>query len=275
MSTLDATHEYQKKLGTEFGAIYGALWDEWAAAQWRLTEYRELFGKAEGVEFLNAISDGGFIGEVQHILWDDLMLRVCRLTDPPKSAGKDNLTVQRLPEFCKDPQLRTEVELRVQEAVQGSTFARSWRNRRISHADLARATTTNAEPLASASRRQIADALDAVHATLNTISVRLLDADTDNEVAGPPTARAFLSCTGELAKAVQFVDALIDPSGRATATDSRVASAFLRRLGCEPTGPRVRQILRMRLAARRFRGCSGEDGGTQVPVARDSGPLEQ
>ena len=34
------------------------------------------------------------------------MLRMTRLTDPPRSAGKDNLTVQRLPGLCKDPALQ-------------------------------------------------------------------------------------------------------------------------------------------------------------------------
>ena len=32
---------------------------------------------------------------------DDLLLRVCSLTDPPRSAGKQNLTVRRLPALCE------------------------------------------------------------------------------------------------------------------------------------------------------------------------------
>ena len=74
--------EYQDKLGAEFGAVFCGLRNEWAAAKMRFDEYRELFSKAEDVRLLNAISGGGFIWDVQHIFWNDLVLRLCRLTDP-------------------------------------------------------------------------------------------------------------------------------------------------------------------------------------------------
>ena len=101
--------EYQTRFGEEFAAIYYALRNDWAAGLWRLGEYRELFGDAENVELLNATGDGGFIGEIQQILRDDLMMRLCRLTESLNSAGKANLTVRRLPEFCTDQELRAEV----------------------------------------------------------------------------------------------------------------------------------------------------------------------
>ena len=155
--------EYQTRFGEEFATIYYALRNDWAAGLWRLGEYRELFGDAENVELLNAIGDGGFIGEIQQILWDDLMMRLCRLTEPLNSAGKANLTVRRLPEFCTDQELRAEVEKWVTKAVQAAEFARDWRNRRIGHTDLTRAITPNTEPLKSVSRRQLADACKDTH----------------------------------------------------------------------------------------------------------------
>ena len=93
---------YQAQLGTEFGAAFHGLRNDWAWGLMRANEFRELFSRAENVALLNAITGGGFTWDIQHILWDDLLLRVCRLTDPSKSAGKHNLTVTRLPPFCKE-----------------------------------------------------------------------------------------------------------------------------------------------------------------------------
>ena len=245
--------EHQDKLGEEFGTVYHGLWNDWAWGLLRIQEFRELFSRVTHVELLNAVTGGGFLWDVQHILWDDLMLRVSRLTDPVRSAGKDNLTVQRLPDFCEDPGLRDEVKSRVDAAVDAAEFARDSRNRRISHADLSRTLKPNAEPLAPVSLRRAAAALDAVHVVLNTISVRLMDAELMNEVAGAPRARAFVSYVKQLVEAVQYIDSLIDPGGKVPITDCDAASAFLRRLGYEPTLERASQIIELREAARRFR----------------------
>ena len=107
--------EYQKKLGEEFGPVFHGLWKDWALALMRMQEYIELFSNTEHVKLLNAITGGAFLWDIQHIFWDDLMLRVTRLTDPICTSGKSNLTVQRLPEFCKDKEaeLHKEVSGRV------------------------------------------------------------------------------------------------------------------------------------------------------------------
>ena len=80
--------EYQDKLGEKFGTVLHGLGNEWAWGWMRTDEFRQLFSSAENVGLLNAISGGGLIWDVQHIFWDDLMLRLCRLTDPPRLAGR-------------------------------------------------------------------------------------------------------------------------------------------------------------------------------------------
>ena len=249
----EVRQECQEKLGEEFGAIYYALWNEWAQCKERLLEFGELFGDATDVALLDAVSNGEFIGWIQRILWDDLLISICRLTDPP-STGNNNLTVQRLPTLCKDyPELRAEVKRLSEKATQAARFARRWRNERIAHTDLARATTPNATPLAKASRQSVAEALDAVHATLNAVNVRLMDTDAVNDIVYPAGARAFISFAGQISGVIQFVDSLIDPSGKERVTNTEIASAFLRTLGCEPTWERVDTVIRLRQVARRFR----------------------
>ena len=254
MDGREVKREYQDKLGEEFGAIYYALWNEWEKCKERLLEFGELFGDAKKVALLDAISNGEFIGWVQCILWDDLLMSICRMTDPPKTGG-DNLTVRRLPALCKDfPQLRSEVERLSEEATEAAEFARQWRNKRIAHTDLKRATTPSATTLTKASRQNAVEALDAVHATLNAINGRLMNTDAVNDINYPEGARAFISFASQLSEVIQFMDSLIDPSGKECAANTEVAGAFLRKLGCEPKRERVEMVIRLRQAARRFRG---------------------
>ena len=245
--------EYQEKLGVEFGAVFDGLRNEWAAGKMRSDEFRELFSNAEDVGLLNAISGGGFIWDVQHIFWNDLMLRLCRMTDPIQTGSKNNLTVRKLSEFCEEQALRSAVRSRIDTAVEAADFARPWRNQRISHTDLAGAITPNAEPLAPASLQQVTAALDAIHAVLNTISVKLLDEEIANLVIVPPRARAFLCYAKQLVEAVQYIDSFIEPSGNVPITNLDVASDFLQKLECKPTREQVMQIIELREAARRFK----------------------
>ena len=249
----DVRQRYRAELGTEFGDVFHGLWNAWASSLLRRDEFRELFSRAEDVALLNALG-GAFTWDIQTVLWDDLLLRVCRLTDRPTTAGKHNLTVQRLPALCAPhgAALRDRVRDLAHAAADKARFARDWRNRRISHADLATAVGT-AEPLAPASLAQVTGALDAVHAVLNTISIELLGAEIGNLVTATPRARAFLAHARQLADSVRFIDGVADPEGATRITDIDTATAFLETLGLRPTMQNIKRVLDLREAASRFR----------------------
>ena len=245
--------KHQDELGEEFDAVFNGLQGHWAAGLVRLKEFRKLFGDAERVQLLNAITGGALLWDIQQILWDDLMLRVSRLTDPVGSGSKLNLTVKKLPAFfCSDPKFCGNVKELVCAAVEAARFARDWRNRRISHSDLALIMSPNEKPLARATLQQVQVALDSVHAVLNTISKRQSNAAIDNDVSMSPKASAFVSYTSQLAEAVGYIDSLVDPSGTLPFTDRRSAGAFLSKLGVKPTWDQVKQIE----ADYRVAGCS-------------------
>ena len=252
-SSQDVLERYRKQLGTEFGDTFHGLCNAWAWGLMRRDEFRELFTDAGDVALLNTLAGGAFTWDIQNVLWDDLLLRVCRLTDPPKSAGKRNLTVTRLPAFCQQhgAALHAHVDRLVDTSVQAAEFARDWRNRRISHSDLAKAVGT-AKPLASASLDNVTNALDAVHAVLNAISNELMNSQIANTVTGTPRAGAFLAYARQLVDSVSFIDAVADPSGAARITDTDIASALLDKLGLRPTWQNVSRVIELREAARRF-----------------------
>ena len=242
----------EEKLGRKLSTIFPLLRNDWASCLTRYKELWKLFGDAERVKLLNAIG-GGLFWDVQQMSWSDLLLRLTRLTDPPKSAGRKNLTLRRLPDLCEEQDLREKVSGLVCEAVRAADFARAWRNQRISHSDLARATDPSVEPLPRADLKKVKAALDAVHAVLNAISKRLLDSGIHNDVVVTPRAGAFVAYLRQLVDAVQYIDSVIDPSGDLSLTDLATATAFLQRLDRRLTSQHFRRVIELREAARRFR----------------------
>ena len=90
-----------------------------------------------------------FFGCLRKMLYEDAMLHLSRLTDPPKSnGGKRNLTVRLLPDLISDPVLKSSVEADIDTLVKSCEFARGLRNRRLAHNDLK--TARNEHPLPSA-----------------------------------------------------------------------------------------------------------------------------
>ena len=246
--------EYKSQLGNEFGTAFHSLSNDWTWALLRLKEYQVLFGRKEDVTFLNMLTGGSFLWDIQQIFWEDLLLRVCRLTDPRTSGRNRNLSIQALPPFVKEkePTLFLKIQKLVNKAVAKADFARDWRNRRISHSAWDR-TMEPAKPLTTATLKQIQDALDSVHAVLNAISIRLLGTELANTVsASPPRSRAFLCYARQLADSVKFIDGLIDREGRTEFTDHEAARTFLRKHDCKPTLENLGRVIELRESARRF-----------------------
>lgn len=96
-------------------------------------------------------------------------MHIARLTDRPRSAGKDNLTLLRLFEAVDESALSVELEILVEEAEKSALFARDWRNRRLAHTDFKLALEDRAEPLRGVSRHDVEQTLGAIALVLNKI----------------------------------------------------------------------------------------------------------
>lgn len=164
-TALEAKHYYAKQMGEPLGALFYALWQEvaWLHVKWQ--EYVELFGtKPSRIDLMNRAAPL-FFRIVQDVLWYDILMHIARLTDPPKSAGKPNLTIRRLPELVGNQELNSLVE----KAIEAAEFCRDWRHRRIAHRDLNLALSQDVQPLAVASREKVREVLAATERVLNWV----------------------------------------------------------------------------------------------------------
>lgn len=177
-------------MGEKLGDIYSQLWQElaWLYRTW--AEYVALFGTKESrVELLNGAAPA-FTRMVQDALWEGVILHIARLTDPPKSMGKLNLSIRAFEEAVTDADVKSRVSAAVAEALTASDFCRDWRNRHLAHRDLNLALRRGAEPLKAATRLKVKEALESLSAVLNVVSRKYLDSttffDLDLRVGGGP-----------------------------------------------------------------------------------------
>jgi AbiU2 len=117
--------EYIRVMGGELGLLYSELQDEleWLRDKWG--EYHQLFCNGpERIDMLNAVASNFFV-LLQRLLFDDAMMHLSRLTDPPQSAGRDTLTVMRLADQIHDPSLKASAKNQAAQARARCEFALS------------------------------------------------------------------------------------------------------------------------------------------------------
>ena len=172
---VDTEKQLTDKMGAQLGPVFVALHKEvvWLHAKWQ--EYRELFGHSkERVDLLNR-NAAFFFRIIEDSLWEDVLLHISRLTDPPRSAGKDNLSVKCLAPLVPEATLRARVEALASECVAKAAFAREHRNKRLAHADLSHSLNQKAFPLSGISRAHVEEMLLSFRELMNCLDNQYRD----------------------------------------------------------------------------------------------------
>lgn len=160
----------RKRMPTELADLHWHLEDELTRLYLAWNEYKTLFATNERrIQLLNKTAPSFFV-HFEDMVWRETMLHLCRLTDPPETARRSNLTLQRLPGAIDHLGLSARVAQEVSAAVQSTRFARDWRNRRIAHRNLDLVSDPKLKPLATASRADIEKSLEALAVPMNSVA---------------------------------------------------------------------------------------------------------
>ena len=180
--------EHLDKLGPDFGPTYHALWNECYRLHLKWQQYKELYGtNPERIDLLNNAAKLFFF-VVEESLWQDILLHLSALTDPPelRKRNKKNLTICQLPTLVAKGDFQKVVRRAVNTARKKSEFAREWRNRKYVHRDLALAIQIGAEPLPAASRLKVQEAIDAVSEVIKEINIHYFNSDIGFDLIHEP-----------------------------------------------------------------------------------------
>jgi hypothetical protein len=198
-------------MGDALGKQYTIMFHEVTALHLYWKEFIELFGTNDKrIERLNDAA-AGFFMMLQEQQFETNMMHIARLTDSPRSVGKDNLTLLNLPSLVPDTGLKAKLVTLVEEAKNKCAFAREWRNRRFAHHDLMLATQDGkAVALKRASKESVNAALEALSDVLNAIEGHYYRGMCDfNAIAGHKGAATLLYTLGFGVKAIKEMEAKI------------------------------------------------------------------
>lgn len=134
--------------------------------------YEQLFGTEESVAALNDTAPGAF-AFLGYVLRHDLVMTICRVTDPKGTGKRENLTLDRLLHVisCQptDPRLVSKLEAQLKEIEAACRPFRVRRNRTLGHLDLQTALRKHPEPLPAIERTRIVDLLKRIADFMNDI----------------------------------------------------------------------------------------------------------
>ncbi len=165
----DVRSVYIERMGQELGELFHATSEELTQIHWRWNEYRTLFGeKPSRIDLMNEAAPF-FFRIIHDVLFEDTMLAIARLVGPIKSAGKSNLSIERLLPLLSDPKFRDEVQILVQQARHAASFTHDYRNRRIAHRDLDLTLGKSAKMLPVVTRDNIEKCLSILRDILDRI----------------------------------------------------------------------------------------------------------
>lgn len=174
----------------EVNKLYEELWAELARIHLKWNDYRFLF--ADNPENFDVMNESApqFFYDLQQLMWGDVLLHLCRITDRKKVSGKSTLTILKLADVITEPSLQKNVLSLGEDACAKTKFARDWRNRRLAHRELPPPNGQSSKPLAHASRQSVEDALLALRSTMNAVSLHYIDSTTAYEHSIPSSRGA-------------------------------------------------------------------------------------
>lgn len=168
------------KMPAALSEVFGELWQDvvWVHGKWAI--FCQLYAEKDSVELLNNTAPS-FFRICQDVLLDDVLLTICRITDPAQTGRKTNLCLERLVRHIDESaycDLKDNATSLLTSFQQKLDFARDHRNRRIAHIDLQTRLKRHPTELSSITRQRVREALQAIDKIMNTIEYYFGDSTT-------------------------------------------------------------------------------------------------
>jgi HEPN superfamily AbiU2-like protein len=163
-----------RPIPTEIAEVYDKIRSEvtWLHGRW--TCYRQLFAVSpKRIELLNE-SAGTFFYILQDVLFADIQVALCKLSDPAKQRGFENLSLVQLQARLQtygDAELAYECGRTLDSLHMQCGPFRTWRHKKLAHLDLSTALRSSTQPLPAISRQMVEDALLTIRTYLNAIEM--------------------------------------------------------------------------------------------------------
>lgn len=165
---------------TKHTELLNAIERELTQLGYRWAIFCQLFDSGQdNVDLLNKSGSNVFL-LFQKLIIDDVMMSLCRLSDPPKSMGYENASLRNLVGKLEEelPQeSRKTIETKLTELTQHLVQVTTLRNKSLSHTDLSHALNT--ELLPRPTYDELERAIQAATCILNEITGAIFNYNSD------------------------------------------------------------------------------------------------
>ena len=172
--------EFEEWLPKGMAELYYALWLEVASLNVSWNSYIGLYGSGDKrIELLNYTAPS-FFGFLEPALLGDSLLSIMRLTDPPGSGKRKNLTFHRLPGKLQDlghAKLGRKVTPALSSLMSAVKPIRNYRNKWLSHRDL-KVGLKEGEKSWGFSRDDVGQIIHLINGILNLIELDIRNTET-------------------------------------------------------------------------------------------------
>lgn len=174
----------KRVLGEKAGALYNGISNDIGRVRVKWREYCLLFRSSpEQFSIMNRVAPF-FFYSVQHLMFDDIVLHLARITGPARSNNRQNLTVAALPNALPCGVRLSEL---VSDAVRDCHFTRDSRNRALAHRDLELFTNSMAVQVQPVKYNEIDKALRSLWNIIVFVEAEYFKAGMFDEVTYAPT----------------------------------------------------------------------------------------
>ena len=128
--------------------------------------FSQLFTDPYWVKILNATASSLF-QSVEDSMLADILLSIARLTDPPKSAGQENLSFENLIQEIPEGVLRAKAVSFLSEIKDKTQAMTTWRKKKLAHNDLKKALGSFSLP--PIQKKDLTDTLELIPKIMNLL----------------------------------------------------------------------------------------------------------
>ncbi|MCE9645351.1 MAG: hypothetical protein K8S20_05070 [Chloroflexi bacterium] len=179
---------YSEKIPENIRDVFMWLCQDVASLQHKWDFWLELFGKSENTDLLSELAPASF-NIILETLQNDITMAICRLSDPPKSVGQENLSFATLAKNC----IKVEgIESLVTEFQKICKPVRQRRNKKVGHRDLNSAIKPLEYPLQGVSKEQIDTIVKTAADILNFVLQNYENAEMSFHTISPGDAKALM-----------------------------------------------------------------------------------
>ena len=163
---------YDTRLPADIRDIFMWLCQDVASLHHKWAFYLGLFSSQENAELLSYLPASFNI--IFEAIRNDLTMQICRLSDPVKTSGKDNLSLPTLVQHCGGIDGVNEL---LEDFLEASAPVRYYRNKLVGHRDLDTIIRPGENPIPGIDRSQIERILGLAGRILNTIYRDFIDGE--------------------------------------------------------------------------------------------------